>query len=79
MNYYYEHKATDYDDNKPRIILWTDQIDLKDKTYKPSMYKYDNSREHKLLEVGYVCIKNSDKHKYFKQKLGLKIRDRLEV
>lgn len=73
---WWELPKKSFDDNIARIIIWED--DLKDKKYPPFGVKSDKTREHKMLEFGYICEKGGDMHNYFKKKLGLKLKNRWE-
>ncbi len=81
MASWHELSKKDFEDDKTRIIIWTtdNYKTLKDIPHLPFSYRYDKSKDHLLIEVGYICEKNSEKHKYFKKRFNLKLRDRLEV
>jgi hypothetical protein len=79
MNNWTEWNKKDVEDNISRIIIWADYSkELKDVPYQPFSYRYEPSKEHNLIEVGWVCEKGSEEHKYFKKRFNLKLKDRLE-
>lgn len=66
-------------DSRSRIVVWVDDIKLaKTILLKPSMYRYNQEREHKLIEAGYIVLKNSKEHLLLKDKFELTNKNKYE-
>lgn len=79
MHYWYVWKKTEMLDNIERIIVYTDELEImKQFKQRPFARKYSSDREHKLIEIGYAVKKNSDEHKWLKEKFKLRLKDRWE-